>query len=235
MKVNSIPNRYHSRIGNPIHPSYDILLDLMMADNLSFSTDESSVNCLLYNVEREAFDTDDFLASTCTELKTKNISSSELKTSSGSAENGEIKTNQKGGSDVSSDDGESANGDIKTSSCNAAETEMQKRNQDDKSETTSDDGKPAAKSYDDHDENKSSTRLGSSIHFPLKQSSQNGESFPCTLRHMLNHESSVGHIKWLEGGDGFEVINQNALEKDILPRYFPSRCLFQSFVRRLYR
>ncbi|KAL3805825.1 hypothetical protein HJC23_007786 [Cyclotella cryptica] len=63
------------------------------------------------------------------------------------------------------------------------------------------------------------------------------ESFPCTLLLMLNNEATAGgkSIKWLPGGGGFEIIDQNALEKDILPKYFPSSCMFQSFVRRLYR
>eukprot|EP00804_Cyclotella_cryptica_P005691 CCRYP_000057-RA/>CCRYP_000057-RA protein AED:0.18 eAED:-0.00 QI:0/0/0/1/0/0.5/2/0/403 len=66
---------------------------------------------------------------------------------------------------------------------------------------------------------------------------RNKESFPCTLLLMLNNEATAGgkSIKWLPGGGGFEIIDQNALEKDILPKYFPSSCMFQSFVRRLYR
>ena len=66
---------------------------------------------------------------------------------------------------------------------------------------------------------------------------QNVRSFPYTLLLMLNDETEEGgkSIKWLPGGEGFEIVDQNALEKDILPKYFPSSCMFQSFVRRLYR
>lgn len=101
---------------------------------------------------------------------------------------------------------------------------------------TSEDRKPSPRVQTEEEKSgdaASDARNISSSNLP----NQNQESFPCTLLLMLNNETEAGgkSIKWLPGGEAFEIIDQNALEKDILPKYFPSSCMFQSFVRRLYR
>ncbi len=50
---------------------------------------------------------------------------------------------------------------------------------------------------------------------------------------MINEETKVGGkaISWLPEGNGFVVSDQNELEKELIPKYFKEKCLFQSFVR----
>jgi len=63
------------------------------------------------------------------------------------------------------------------------------------------------------------------------------KSFPELLKTMLNEETKAGGkaISWLPEGNGFLVSDQNKLEKQLIPKYFKEKCLFQSFVRKLYR
>lgn len=42
-------------------------------------------------------------------------------------------------------------------------------------------------------------------------------------------------IEWLPEGDAFIIRDKKALERDVLPKYFSSKCKFMSFVRKLYR
>mmetsp|Transcript_38915 Transcript_38915/g.81401 ORF Transcript_38915/g.81401 Transcript_38915/m.81401 type:complete len:289 (+) Transcript_38915:189-1055(+) len=62
-------------------------------------------------------------------------------------------------------------------------------------------------------------------------------SFAMQLMGMLNSEAENGSdaIQWLPNGRGFIIKRQNEFEQHILPRYFDSPCIFQSFLRRLYR
>ncbi|KAL7461762.1 hypothetical protein ACHAXS_002273 [Conticribra weissflogii] len=63
------------------------------------------------------------------------------------------------------------------------------------------------------------------------------DSFPVVLMMMLDKETEAKStvVKWLSNGDGFEVMNQNGFEKEIIPKYFQGPCIFSSFVRKLYR
>ena len=81
-----------------------------------------------------------------------------------------------------------------------------------------------------------STRNESSL--LLRQESLTAEtSFSVQLWNMLNSETDAGRdaVQWLRNGNGFVINSQNEFEQKILPKYFHSPCIFQSFVRRLYR
>ena len=81
-----------------------------------------------------------------------------------------------------------------------------------------------------------STRTESSL--SLRQESLTAEtSFSVQLWNMLNSETDAGRdaVQWLRNGNGFVINSQNEFEQKILPKYFDSPCIFQSFVRRLYR
>lgn len=81
-----------------------------------------------------------------------------------------------------------------------------------------------------------STRTESSL--SLRQDSLTAESsFSVQLWNMLNSETDAGRdaVQWLRNGNGFVINSQNEFEQKILPKYFDSPCIFQSFVRRLYR
>jgi len=76
------------------------------------------------------------------------------------------------------------------------------------------------------------------------QSDRNGEtstraesSFAVQLMDMLRSEAIAGgrSVKWLPNGKAFMIQNQTKFEEKVLPRYFDSPCIFQSFLRRLYR
>jgi hypothetical protein len=244
MKITNIHELYSRthpvQFGN-INPHYDVLFSLMKSNHEELSSNDtnegSSQQILGHNLEEESLHTDDFSTSTSTELKTTSSShSDDLKTSSGSAGN-ESETNQSEESESSSDDRKlSSTEDTKPSFCSATETETTTLN--DESEIASDDRKPSPRTENnDGEEAQKSPQSEHLINAELNQANQNHESFPYTLRRMLNIETAAGHqaIKWLADGDRFEVSDQNALEKDILPKYFPSSCLFQSFVRKLYR
>lgn len=244
MKISNIhelySRAYPGRFGININPHYDVLFSIMKSNHEELSSNDtnegSSQQILGHDLEEESLYTDDFSTSTSTELKTTSSSQSDdLKTSSGSAGNeSEISHNEE--SENSSDDHKpSSTEDTKTVSCSATETETTLN----ESEIASDnDRKPSPRTNDDGEEEaQTSPHSEHLIRAELNQANQNHESFPFTLRRMLNIETSAGHqsIKWLADGGGFEVTDQNALEKDILPKYFPSSCLFQSFVRKLYR
>lgn len=85
-----------------------------------------------------------------------------------------------------SSDNDAGNG--KPSSCSAIETK-----------TRSDDRKPPPKP--DYQQEKSEGKVGET-----DTHNQNRETFPYTLRRMLNAETQADHkaIKWLTAGDGFE-------------------------------
>lgn len=214
------------RFGLLINPNYDVLFGLMKSHEelSSYNEDDGSneeEDVLGGSLEDESLHTSDFSTSTSTELKTTSTSSPSdgLKTSSGSTEN-ENETNH-------SEEGEA----LHPAPYTATET------LDEESKTTSDNRKPPSKS-DEEEKAQTSPRSEHFIHSELNQANQNHESFPYTLRRMLNIETELADqqsIKWLAAGDGFEVIDQNDLEKTVLPKYFPSSCLFQSFIRKLYR
>lgn len=60
---------------------------------------------------------------------------------------------------------------------------------------------------------------------------------PFQLMRMLDKETEAKSavVKWLSNGNGFEVMDQNGFEKEIIPKYFQGPCIFSSFVRKLYR
>ena len=223
-----------------INSAYDTLFGLMDSCNEVSSNDNHSTgDNLLENIDSESLNTDDFSSSTSTDLKTSSTSpSDELKTSSSSnTENGT--PNKKDESETASDDHKPSSSDEPNLTLGTA-TETDSINFHDESEPSSDDRKPSSRH--DSQEGKGDSRPSipsdqHAIQASLKQANQNHESFPCTLRRILNVETQAGHrsIQWLSDGDGFEVIDQNTLEKEVLPKYFPSSGLFQSFVRKLYR
>jgi hypothetical protein len=59
--------------------------------------------------------------------------------------------------------------------------------------------------------------------------------FSTQLYDMLNIETDAGRqaVQWLTDGRGFVIRNQMQFEQ-LLPKYFDT-CIFQSFLRRLYR
>ena len=61
------------------------------------------------------------------------------------------------------------------------------------------------------------------------------KSFSTQLYSMLNSETDAGSqaVQWLQDGRGFVIRNQKLFEQ-LLPKYFDT-CIFQSFLRRLYR
>jgi hypothetical protein len=140
---------------------------------------------------------------------------------------------------VSTDDfSAQTNEERKTTASSITETDANTNR--DGSETASDDRKPSPKREhaSSAEESEGQATSDEDINrLSPNTSTQNQESFPEILMRMLNTEAEAGResIKWLPDGSGFEVIDQNALEKDILPLYFPSSCRFQSFIRRLYR
>ena len=188
---------------------------------------------LLENIDSESLCTDDFSSSTSTELKTSSTSASdEIKTSSSS--------NTENGTPNKKNESETANVDQKRPSSDESNLSLGVTNFCEESEHSSGDRTPSRKCGSQREEGETRPSLPSdqyALQASLKQANQNHESFPHTLRRMLNVEthSNQRSIQWLVNGDGFEVIDQNTLEKEILPRYFPSSCIFQSFVRRLYR
>jgi hypothetical protein len=140
-------------------------------------------------------------------------------------------------SDVSSD--VSA---LTTSDDHKAASSSQASENNDERETASDDRKPSRL---EESETVNADDNGNSDGGPLSNTPPVtctnlrpfNESFPLQLTLMLNRESEAGSesIRWLSDGDGFEIVDQNAFEKEILPKYFRLPCIFQSFVRRLYR
>lgn len=82
-----------------------------------------------------------------------------------------------------------------------------------------------------------STRTESSLSLG-RESLTTEVSFSVQLWNMLNRETDAGRdaVQWLRNGNGFVINRQNEFEQNILPKYFgDSPCIFQSFVRRLYR
>ncbi len=71
----------------------------------------------------------------------------------------------------------------------------------------------------------------------LRNTGFNASILPSQLMTMLDKETEAKStvVKWLSNGDGFEVMNQNGFEKEIIPKYFQGPCIFSSFVRKLYR
>lgn len=235
-----------SNFGIHFNPKYDILFGLMKSGvELSSNNNEkgSSEEALGNDFDSESLHTDDFSSSTSTELKTTTNSSSpssELKASSGSTENDNDSNHDKESESPSDDCKPHSRDEIKPASYTATETESTYLN--DESKTTMEDRKPPSNPSDQHQDEETaaqtSPRSEHIIHTELNQANKNHESFPYTLRRMLNaetEEASIKSIQWLKGGDGFEVVDQNTFETHILPKYFPTSCLFQSFVRKLYR
>lgn len=67
-------------------------------------------------------------------------------------------------------------------------------------------------------------------------SAQTPSSFAVQLMNMLISETAIGgnSVRWLPTGNGFEIRNQE-LFTSLLPRYFNTTAVLQSFLRRLYR
>ncbi len=42
-------------------------------------------------------------------------------------------------------------------------------------------------------------------------------------------------LEWLPSGRAFDIRDKRSLEREVLPRYFRTRCKSTSFVRKLYR
>ncbi len=63
------------------------------------------------------------------------------------------------------------------------------------------------------------------------------KSFSTQLMNMLNSETESGSevVRWLSDGSGFVIKRQNEFEQQILSKYFDGPCMFQLFVRKLYR
>lgn len=106
-------------------------------------------------------------------------------------------------------------------------------------DTTSDDCKPSSKRTENVADSKtySDSRKPSASHQnENKGETSKVESFATQLMHMLNSEADAGSnaVQWLQDGSGFMIRDQQEFEQQILPRYFDT-CIFQSFVRRLYR
>ena len=70
-----------------------------------------------------------------------------------------------------------------------------------------------------------------------KTSTRAESSFAVQLMDMLRSEAVAGgrSVEWLPNGTAFVIQNQTEFEEKVLPRYFDSPCIFQSFLRRLYR
>jgi hypothetical protein len=237
--VNQLYCKVQGRFNLSISPSYDVLLELLMkaGDEIQLPANGGSNAEGFGNIEEESFNTDDFSSSTSTELKTTSTSpSDELKTSSGSTTSSNQNDNHE--TEIASDDRKPPSNEPELSVFNVTET----TDLNDDRETTSDDRKPASMPNNNQGQVQKEESISCTDHLmheslnKVIQLNQNHESFPYTLWRMLNNETGAGHqcIKWLADGDGFEVTNQNVLEKDILTKYF-GPCLFQSFVRKLYR
>ena len=99
-------------------------------------------------------------------------------------------------------------------------------------DTTSDECKPSSIQTEDGDyEVHNVERKPPASHHNMNK------SFSTQLMDMLNSETDAGGnaVQWLSDGTGFIIRDQNNFERQVLPRYFGSPCIFQSFVRRLYR
>jgi hypothetical protein len=84
----------------------------------------------------------------------------------------------------------------------------------------------------DFDVSKQTQRRSASLQ---KVEPSKANPFSTQLYSMLNSETDAGNqaVQWLQDGRGFVIRNQKQFEQ-LLPKYFDT-CIFQSFLRRLYR
>jgi len=86
--------------------------------------------------------------------------------------------------------------------------------------------------FDDDDRKTSNCHLGRN-----ERSTSDVDSFAADLMYMISSEANDSNsaVQWLPDGNGFIIRDQKKFEEQVLPRYFGPNCIFQSFVRRLYR
>ena len=228
---NRVVGRFH------INSAYDTLFGFLGSCN-EVSSSNSTTDNRLDDIDSESLNTDDFSSSTSSERKIYHTPpNDQFKTPSSS--------NTETSSPILENECEAVSYDLELSTND--ETELKLRTEagtekitlHEESGSSSEDRKPSSRhNVEESRESMSSiTSDNHAIKAMLQKANQNHESFPYTLRRLLNVESQAGHrsIQWLKDGNGFEVIDQNVLENEVLPRYFPTSCIFQSFVRRLYR
>ena len=135
---------------------------------------------VLGNIEEQHFDTDDFSSSTSSEPNTSSSASDEHKTSSGSSIN-----------DATNNNTISSRKELGTAPLAAAEAETMGTY----------DRNPLPKRNDHHQD-----KLWTGALFDGALLNENAESFPYTLKRMLDAEtlSNPDTIRWLPAGDGFE-------------------------------
>ncbi|KAL7536624.1 hypothetical protein ACHAXR_007301 [Thalassiosira sp. AJA248-18] len=89
--------------------------------------------------------------------------------------------------------------------------------------------------------NGNSTKADSPSHVTVNNDSKKVEeeaTFPQQLMDVIEKETKEGVtidgervLEWLPAGDAFVIRDKKRFEKEVLPKYFNSKCKFMSFVR----